>query len=93
MNHSPEPWRLAKYQNDIEDATGKVVICGLRDVDMQMQSDEAASSDDIKRIIACVNFCRNLGTEDMSGKVLTIDNDDATGKDVYLIRDAESRKP
>ena len=86
--NSPEPWRKAKYVNAIEDDSGRIVIVGLRDVDFFMQADEAASDQDIDRIIACVNFCRNIDNEYMTGKVLSIDSDDATGKDVYCLREA-----
>lgn len=65
MGHSPEPWVEPKYGRGIEDANGETVILGIRDCDMQMQYDESAKEEDMRRIRACVNACAGIPTEDL----------------------------
>ncbi len=51
---SPTPWRLTDF-GYIEDANGRTVVLGLRDCDMNIGWDEAASEDDMELIVAAVN--------------------------------------
>lgn len=63
MTHSPEPWTLCTITHSIEDNEGRVVVLGLKDVDMMCQSDEQSDRDDLLRIVACVNACRRIETD------------------------------
>lgn len=61
MTHSPEPWKLAQVDDDderftAEDATGH-----------RLESDpyDGVSTEDWTRIVACVNACQGIPTEDL----------------------------
>lgn len=56
--HSPEPWRegedMGFQLRQVLDANG-----------LQVCAAEAGSPDDIHRIIACINACKGIPTEDL----------------------------
>lgn len=67
MPHSPEPWKIDDdgiiVGSDGSEVCDSVVGCRCHD-------DPAAMSEDDKdRIVACVNFCRDIPTEWMQGKI------------------------
>ena len=67
MPHSPEPWKIDDdgtiVGSDGSEVCDPVVGCRYHD-------DPAAMSEDDKdRIVACVNFCRDIPTEWMQGKI------------------------
>ena len=65
MNHSPEPWSVDPTdQEDIHDGNGKWVVCADRyqPVDMSIENAE--------RIVACVNACKGIPTEDLQDGVI-----------------------
>lgn len=64
MTHSPEPWKLETPPSDkwvqIVDANGKVV-----DDDLPRPA-KPLLMEDFERIVACVNACAGIPTEDLS---------------------------
>lgn len=64
-DYSPEPWTWKQPIYAIVDSNG-IRVVGLEFICHQYQP----STSDIKRIVACVNFCRQFPTEFLVGKVL-----------------------
>jgi hypothetical protein len=58
--HSPEPWQLRKpgYMADIMDANDEAVCYEID-----------ASLEDMRRIVACVNFLKGISTEDLEAAI------------------------
>jgi hypothetical protein len=58
--HSPEPWRhiTGKCLDYIADANGNSVLG-----DAALDDPVMPSSEEMERIVACVNFCREFNTE------------------------------
>lgn len=69
MTHSPEPWKVRTLQGDvgIDDADG-LGILGCNSLDLPYVQDP----EDARRIVACVNFCRDIPTEDLES-IICID--------------------
>jgi hypothetical protein len=65
--HSPEPWKhvTGKCLDYIADANGNSVLG-----DVSLDDPVMPSSEEMKRIVACVNFCRHLPTEYILPRVL-----------------------
>lgn len=63
MSHSPEQWRIDPG-NDLRDANGKPL-------ELQEGQDGGhyygLSADDMRRVVACINFCRGTATEQLEG--------------------------
>lgn len=65
--HSPEPWKVIPYSGPapnfrlfgITSADGKTLYAGVSG-----QTVEQAIAN-LERIVACVNFCRGISTEDL----------------------------
>lgn len=57
MGHSPEPWELG-YYGTVRDASGRVILA----------SPEDASDDNLRRLVACVNACAGIPTEDLESR-------------------------
>ena|GEM_PF-4808014 len=72
-NHSPEPWSCdADYEKpifDIRDADNMPV---LLDYSTYPEDGQYLSGPDARRIVACVNFCRNLPTDFLEGKTVQL---------------------
>ena len=60
MSHSTEPWSWGS--DSIEDADGRTII-----------ATGEASREDLDRIVACVNFCREFSTKWLQGRKLRFD--------------------
>ena len=73
MKHSPEPW---KTEGELPDRFGKdpSIVAGIFDADGYLVADsvigrgycenaDLIADDNMKRIVACVNFCRGLPTQ------------------------------
>ena len=58
--HSPEPWKYVTGQclDYIADANGNSVLG-----DAALDDPVMPSSEEMERIVACVNFCREFNTE------------------------------
>ena len=87
MEHAPEPWKLNHLPDDdfpiIHDSTGLPVLMGTI---------EEANA---KRIVACVNFCAGVSTEDLSNvsaKYLQIERDNAKNQLSRLKSENETLK-
>jgi hypothetical protein len=59
MPHSPEPWKA--FSLHITDAAGDTVISANEDYTSTMLQSER----DIRRIVACVNACQGISTEEL----------------------------
>jgi hypothetical protein len=86
-NHSPEPWSLLGPQKDIVDASGDRVLLGV--VDYVETADniefEQAEPADLRRIVACVNWCKEVPT-------VVLENLLITGKQALESRQREWRE-
>lgn len=60
MSHSPEPWRVYNKAPQIVNADGDHFL-DCRDISGHRETD--ADPEDIRRIVACVNFCKGVDTE------------------------------
>jgi len=68
MSHSPEPWKvhnLLKNYVFVLDANNKEIVHETGRIEDGWTFDLA----DAERIVACVNFCRDIPTEWMQGKI------------------------
>lgn len=64
MNHSPEPWHFDEKGHCIDDANHNMILDGT--VIVRVRNDrrhESAKPEDLRRIVAAVNFCQHLPTE------------------------------
>lgn len=71
--HSPEPWSLEQVTFDnlnvrIRGASYALKDAAGREIGAIMSTAEA------KRVVACVNFCRGVATEDLRQFTAKIDN-------------------
>ena len=60
--HSPEPWEVYKNPQQFRTADGTTF-----DVRQKLGYDEFAIEATVRRIVACINFCREFPTEFMEG--------------------------
>lgn len=66
MNHSPEPWKYDTDWHRFQDADEATIICTAADEEVSPSLEDAA------RIVACVNFCRGIPTEELLNSVPTM---------------------
>lgn len=90
MSHSPEPWNtyerewvypgysVKESEHGIKDANDSIVCVESR---TEHDASQGPSEEDCRRIVACINFCREFSTEFLekhrldSGVVTTEDGD------------------
>ena len=64
--HTPEPWKLCRNDQSVGDARGYAVCDVWPRGDDQLASEEG--KDNARRIVACVNACRGLPTDELEQK-------------------------
>lgn len=66
--HTPEPWTYCGGGfSYVEDAKSEFVICSMRHPQGQFWLNHEANA---RRIIACVNACKGIGTEALEAAVV-----------------------